>query len=137
MEPQAYRTGVYSCNAPLPRSIYPETFSNARLGQGHRPSPARAAPIPIQPTPQLVDTDSMSSGGKPPAIGRQLRELPFRYKLWHSVPLLMPVGLLLVLLGSGGTRAAGFLVLAIVVIDLAVVFPLVSARARARRARKD
>jgi hypothetical protein len=74
----------------------------------------------------------MNDGWKPQAAaGRRLRELPLRYKLWHSVPLLLPVGLLLVLLGSGGTRAAGFLALAIAVIDMAVVFPLVSARAKA------
>lgn len=78
--------------------------------------------------------------GKPGARLR-LREMPLRYKAWHSVPFLMPIGFLLIFLGARGTHKwmipAGFALLAIVVIDMAVVFPLVMVRAKARRSQKD
>jgi hypothetical protein len=53
----------------------------------------------------------------------------------------MPVGFLLVFLGARGSQGwmipVGLALLAVVVVDTAVVFPLVMVRAMARRSEKD
>jgi hypothetical protein len=71
----------------------------------------------------------------------QLREMPLRYWAWHSVPFLMPIGFLLIFLGARGAQdwliPVGFALLGIVLIDTAVVFPLVMVRAMARRSQRD
>lgn len=78
---------------------------------------------------------------EPPSAWRRLREMPVGYKVWHAVPLLMPVGFLLVFLGASGSpswlRPVGFGFLAIVIVDLVVVFPLVMVRANRRRREED
>lgn len=67
--------------------------------------------------------------------------MPLRYKVWHLVPMSMPLGLALILIGADGPHEwmvpAGIGLLAISVIDIAIVFPLVMARANRRRAQKD
>jgi hypothetical protein len=84
----------------------------------------------------------MNNAGKgKPRAWLRLREMPLRYKAWHSVPLLMPIGLLLIFLGARGSDKwmipVGLALLAVVVIDMAVVFPLVMVRAKARRSEED
>jgi hypothetical protein len=65
--------------------------------------------------------------------------MPLRYKAWHLVPLFMPLGLVMVLIGADGSPSwmvpAGIALLAISVIDIAVVFPPVMVRTNRRRRR--
>jgi hypothetical protein len=78
---------------------------------------------------------------KYPQTWLRLRELPIGHKLWHLVPLLMPLGFLLIFLGASGPHdwmvPAGIGLLAIAVVDIAVIFPLVMARADWKRRRED
>lgn len=63
--------------------------------------------------------------------------MPLRYKAWHLVPLSIPLGLVLILIGTHGSHGwmvpAGIVLLSISVIDMAIVFPLVIVRANRRR----
>ena len=66
--------------------------------------------------------------------------MPLRYKAWHLVPLSMPLGLVLILIGANGPHGwmvpAGIGLLVISVIDIAIVFPLVMVRANRQRDRE-
>ena len=63
--------------------------------------------------------------------------MPLRYKIWHLIPLSMPLGLALILIGADNPHQwlvpTGIGLLAISAIDIAIVFPLVMVRANRRQ----
>lgn len=73
-------------------------------------------------------------------IWQRLKEMPLAYKAWHLVPLFMPLGLVLVLIGAdsphGWMVPTGIAFIAISALDIAIVFPLVMVRNGRRRGRK-